>query len=131
MVADLAFVAPLIWMRIDRSSTVGVGRGCQLVPVRHVLLVPGPVVAQPPEGLMPWSLPASGTTGRVACDLEVAAASCARRPAVAWPPVDDHRAWLPRVAEAALLREARKRRAAWLLHEPHSNIRSSYLEDQR
>src|SRR6266536_778599 len=78
---------------------------------------------------MPWSLPAFGTTGCAADDLKVAAASCARRPAFAWPPVDDHRAWLPRVPEAALLREARKRRVAWLIHEPYSNIRSIYLED--
>ena len=89
----------------------------------------GPVVAQDPEGLMPWSLPALGTTGCAAYDLKVAAASCARRPAFARPPVDDHRAGLPRVPEAALLREARKRRVAWLLHEPYSNIRSIYLED--
>ena len=78
---------------------------------------------------MPWPLPALGTTGCAAHDLKMAAASCARRPAFAWPPVDDHRAWLPRVPEAALLREARKRRVTWLLHVPYSNIRSIYLED--
>ncbi len=71
---------------------------------------------------MPWSLPALGTTGCTASDLKVAAASCARRPAFAWPLVDDHRAGLPRVPEAALLREARKRRLTWLHHEPYSNI---------
>jgi hypothetical protein len=47
--------------------------------------------------------------GVAAYGLKVAAASCARRPALAWPPVDDHRAGLPGVSEAALLREAVKR----------------------
>jgi hypothetical protein len=91
--------------------------------------VSGPVVAQDPDGLMPWSLPALGTTGCAAYDLKVSAASCARRPAFTWPPVDDHRAGLPGVPEAALLREARKRRVACLRHVSYSNIRSIYLED--
>jgi hypothetical protein len=91
--------------------------------------VSGPVVAQDPEGLMPWSLPALGTTGCAAYDFKVAAASCARRPAFARPPVDDHRAGLPGVPEAALLREARKRRVACLRHVPYSNIRSTRLKD--
>jgi hypothetical protein len=77
---------------------------------------------------MPWPLPALGTTGCAAYDLDVAAASCARCPAFAWPPVDDHRAWLPGVPEAALLWEARKR-VTWLFHELYSNIRSINLED--
>lgn len=42
MVADLASVAPLIWMRVDRSRTVGVSRGSQFAPpARCVLLVVG------------------------------------------------------------------------------------------
>ena len=35
-----------------------------------------------------------------------AAAGCARRPALTWPPVDDDRAWFPGMTEAAVLREA-------------------------
>jgi hypothetical protein len=84
--------------------------------------VPGSVVAQDPEGLMQRSLPALGATGRAAYDLEVAAASCARWTAFAWPPVEDHGARLPGVAEAALLRETRKHRAPWLFHGLYSNI---------
>lgn len=80
------------------------------------------MVAQYPEGLMLWSLPAFGTTGCAAYDLKVAAASYARRPALARPPVDDHRARLPGVPQAAPFREARKRRVTCLCHGLYSNI---------
>ena len=96
--------------------------GESLVPPPGLLLVPRPVVAQDSERLMQWSLPALGATGRAACDLDVAAAGCARWPAIAWPPVDGYRAGLPRVTEAALLWEARKPRVPWPFHKLHSNI---------
>lgn len=91
-------------------------------PAGFIPLVSGPVVAQDPEGLMQWFLPAFRATGCAAHDLEVAAAGCAGRPAVTCPPVDDDCAWLPGMTEAAVLREAGKRRSPWLLHGPYTNI---------
>jgi hypothetical protein len=88
------------------------------------------VVAHYPERLMQWPLPALGTAGRAAGDLQVAAAGCDRRPAFAGPPVEEHRAWLPGMTPAAVLREAREGRTSWLLHELYSNIPSSNPEDQ-
>jgi hypothetical protein len=79
---------------------------------------------------MQWSLPAFRATRCAAYDLEVAAASCARRLALTWPPVDDDRAWLPEMTEAAVLGEAWKGRASWLLHGPYPNIRAIDVVDQ-
>jgi hypothetical protein len=108
---------------VSKSSFVGVRHGCQFArPARGIPLASGPVVTQDPEGLMQRPLPAVRATRCAADDLDVAAASCARRPAVTWPPVDDDRAWLPEVTEAAVLREAGKRRASWLFHAPYPNI---------
>ena len=59
----------------------------------------------------------------------MAAAGGCRCLTLAWPPSYEHCAWLPRMPQAALLREARKRGVTWLLHVPYSNIRSIYLED--
>jgi len=71
---------------------------------------------------MQWSLPALRATGGAAEDLKVASAGFARWPAFAWPPVEEHRAWLPGVPKAALLWEARKHHTSWLLHEFYSNM---------
>ncbi len=131
MVAELVLLDRLVWIGDSKSGFVGVSRGCQFArPARDSTLVSGPVVTQDPKGLMQRPLPALRTTRRAAHDLKVAAASCARRPAVTWPPVDDDRAWLPEMTEAAVLREAWEGRASWLLHGPYPNIRSIYLVGQ-
>ena len=108
----------LVWIGVSKSGFAGVSRGCEFArSAWGIPLVSGPVVTQDPEGLMQRSLPALRATRRAAHDLQVAAAGCARRPAVTWPPVDDDRAWLPEMPEAAVLREAGKRRASWLVHD--------------
>jgi len=112
MVAELVSLDLLVWIRVSKSgllvSTVGVSSCCR---PGDIPLVSGPVVTEDPKGLMQRSLPALTTTRCAAYDLEVSAASCARRPAVAWPPVDDDCAWLPEVTEATVLGEAWKCRA--------------------
>jgi hypothetical protein len=123
MVAELASLDRLVWIGVSRPGLVGVSRGCQFALSPWAIpLVSGQVMAQGPKGLMQRSLPALRTTRRAADDLEVAAASCARRSAVAWPPVDDDSAWLPEVTEAAVLWETRERQSSCLLHGLYPNI---------
>lgn len=71
---------------------------------------------------MQWSLPALRAAGGAAEDLKVAAAGFACWSAFAWPPVEEHCAWLPGVPEAALFWEAWKHHASWLFHELYSNM---------
>ncbi len=109
MVAGLASLDRLVRISVSKSGCVGISRGRQFaLAAWDILLASGPVMTQDPKGLMQWSLPAFRATRGAAYYLEVAAASCARRPALTWPPVDDDRAWLPGMAEGAVLREAWK-----------------------
>ena len=132
MVAELASLDRLVQISVSKSGFVGVSRGCQFsLSAWDILLVPGPVMTQEPKRLMQRSLPALRATRCAAYDLKMAAASCTRRPALTWPPVDDDRAWLPEMTEAAVLRKAWEGRASWLLHGPYPNIRAIYLVGQR